>query len=96
MSNDSFAGTSKIQTMITEDLKIIKEFNRNIAWLKAKEMKPKNMVTAKEFMEKTGWNKEQLRRKRALNQIRFERTDAGSFRYEDTTQSVSILPASLS
>ena len=78
--------------MTTEEIKLIKDFNRNVSWLKTKEMKKVPVVTAQQLTKMTGWDKEMLRRKRNRKEIDYERVKTGGFRYK-LNDLVQLLPS---
>ena len=63
--------------MSTEELKIIKEFNRNVAWLKTQTLKDKKQVWAKvsKVKELTGWDHEGMRKARDNGYISWEKRE---------------------
>ena len=65
-----------------EELRVLTEFNRNIIWLKTRDLKKIKMVTANQLTKATGWDKEILRRKRDRKEIVFERSKTGGYRYQ--------------
>lgn len=69
--------------MTPDDMKAIREFNRNVTWLKTRAMKKPVFLTANQLTKKTGWDKEMLRRKRDRNEIVFEKAPTGGYRYQD-------------
>lgn len=69
--------------MSTEELQIIKQFNRNVEWLKMREHKSGNWITAKEYNKKYSCTSEQLRQKRLKGQVEFKRSKTGGFLYKD-------------
>lgn len=77
--------------MTSEEIKLLKDFNRNVSWLKSKEMKKTITVTAQQLNKLTGWNKETLRRKRICKEIDFEKSKTGGFRYK-LNELVQLLP----
>lgn len=84
------------EQLTTEYIKVLKEFNRNIIWLKTRDLKKVPLITANQLIKKTGWNKDELRRKRLRNEIYFEMSDSGGYRYRDVTLDYPKLPQSLS
>jgi hypothetical protein len=86
-----------MNVQLTEDvINVLKEFNRNIIWMKTRELKNIPLITANQLTKKTGWNKYELRRKRMRNEIYFEMSDSGGYRYKDVTLDYPRLPQSLS
>jgi len=68
--------------MSSEELQILKEFNRNVRWLKEqRSKKEKTMITAQALTKLTGWDKERMRRARLGKEIEFEKVATGGYRY---------------
>lgn len=68
-----------MSTMLTaEDRKLLTDFNRNIAWLKQKELKDsKNWVKSTVITEMTGWDNERMRRARNRGEVVWKKDDKG-------------------
>jgi hypothetical protein len=67
--------------MTPEEKKLIRDFNRNIEWLKHQSMKNAVWLTAQQLTSRTGWSKEALRRKRDNKEIVFKKASTGGYRY---------------
>jgi hypothetical protein len=69
--------------MSSEELQILKEFNRNVRWLKQqqRDKKTETWITAQALTKLTGWDKERMRRARLGKEIEFEKVVTGGYRY---------------
>ena len=68
--------------MSSEELQILKEFNRNVRWLKGQHnKKAKTLVTAQVLVKATGWDKERMRTARLNKEVEFEKVATGGYRY---------------
>ncbi|HRQ17681.1 MAG TPA: hypothetical protein PL085_11435 [Agriterribacter sp.] len=67
--------------MTPEQERLIKDFNRNIEWLKRKELKENYTASASEVMKITGWSREKLRGERERGTIRSKKCN-GKCRYD--------------
>lgn len=51
----------------------IKKFNRNVEWLKKRELKEKFTASASEIMSLTGWTRERLRGERKRGGVKYDK-----------------------
>jgi len=70
------------RNMTTDELQVIRDFNRNVSWLKTMDLKKAPKYTAQQLTKITGWDKETLRRKRDRKEIEFTRCSTGGYRYQ--------------
>jgi len=66
------------------NISIVKDFNRNVAWLKSQQLqkeKKKTWVTAHKLAAITNWSKERMRGARLSNDIEFKKIATGGYRY---------------
>lgn len=75
-----------MQALTSDEINILKEFNRNVAWLKQKDLKGKSSlwVSVTEVVKRTGWNKEGMRRAREQGLVKWKKEN-GSFFYDLTS-----------
>lgn len=64
-----------------EELQEVKKFNRNVEWLKRKELKESYTASAGEVMKITGWSREKLRGERTRGTVRSKKYGT-NFRYD--------------
>ncbi|MFT3704692.1 MAG: hypothetical protein QM802_20170 [Agriterribacter sp.] len=57
-------------TMTSEELKVLREFNNNINWLRKKELKEEFTASAGDVMKITGWSRERLRGERERGTVK--------------------------
>lgn len=64
-----------------EDIKVIREFNNNLRWLRLKDLKENYCASAEDIYKVTGWSKERIRGERERGTIRFKK-EGFHYRYD--------------